>query len=111
MVHMTIDERWTWWRETLGSQHPSTLTFIGNLTFCMGICSASLAAATQFAILMATANFSKVIGDTMIASKLMSTQTSWFGLFAAQKLLAILPIACLANPKSGGRSATAGELV
>lgn len=80
------------------------VTFIGNLTFCMSICSTSLAAATHFSIMMASANFAKVIGDMMIASALLSSQSSWFGMFAVQKLLAVVAVAFLVSPTSSDTS-------
>ena len=48
----------------------------------MKLCCSSLAAATQFAAMMAISNFARTTGDALVAAGLLSTPASWFLLMA-----------------------------
>lgn len=72
------------------------LHFVVYLTISMSACK-SLAAATQFAAMMAVSNLSGIIGDALVATSLVETPVEWFGIAATLRTIA-LPIAMCIPP-------------
>ena len=68
----------------------SQMRFVTFIAYCMTLCSSSLAAATQFAAMMAISNFSRTAGDALVAAGLLQTPASYFLMMAELLALAAL---------------------
>ena len=80
----------------------SQVRFVSYLAFCMRICGPSLAAATQFAAMMALSNLGGTIGDTLVAVGSCNSPASYFTLCAeAASLSTVMGILLLVSVKHG----------
>ena len=56
--------------------------FVSYLAFCMRLCCSSLAAATQYCVMMACSNLANTGGTALVATGILGTTREWFWLSA-----------------------------
>ena len=80
--------------------------FIAFIAKAMALCADSLAAATQFAAIMAVNNLSGTIGAAIVTLKLFDKPIGHFPLMAGMAALAIIPISLVPDKIDGKKKPT-----
>lgn len=84
--------------------------FIVYLTLCMQV-SKSLAAATQFAAMMAVSNLSGTVGDALVATGIVHAPLEWYGISATLKTASLAIALFIPRDVSSSKDSVSKALV